>query len=197
MLEAIQDSALSQLLMSDRWVITANSKQILETLHFIAFALQIGAVMAISLRLLGFGRSVSIAALSRPVFRTAWLGFAAVLVTGALQFAPIATEVFYRPSFRAKVAVLAVALATLVWLHVTLRRKARAWDAGETITALVEVLAVAVARALADRHRRRSPHVRVRADGKPAEASCRFGTIRRTLNSGSRLRAAISPRGSS
>ena len=47
MLEAIQDSALSQLVVSDRWVITANSKQILETLHFIAFALQIGAVMAI------------------------------------------------------------------------------------------------------------------------------------------------------
>ena len=58
MLEAIQNSALSQLLTSERWVITANSKQILETLHFIAFALQIGAVMVISLRLLGFGRSV-------------------------------------------------------------------------------------------------------------------------------------------
>ena len=58
-LEAIQSSPLSQLLASDRWVITANSKQILETLHFIAFALQIGAVMVISLRLLGFGRSVA------------------------------------------------------------------------------------------------------------------------------------------
>ena len=64
MLEAIQDSALSQWLVSDRWVITANSKQILETLHFIAFALQIGAVMAVSLRLLGFGRNVAVAALA-------------------------------------------------------------------------------------------------------------------------------------
>ena len=62
MLEAIQTSALSQLLTSERWAITANSKQILETLHFVAFALQIGAVMVISLRLLGVGRSVSIAA---------------------------------------------------------------------------------------------------------------------------------------
>ena len=45
--------------MSERWVITANSKQLLETLHFVAFALQIGAIMVIALRLLGFGRSVS------------------------------------------------------------------------------------------------------------------------------------------
>ena len=85
MLEAIQNSALSQLLTSERWAITANSKQILETLHFIAFALQIGAVMVVSVRLLGLGRNISIAALSRAAFWTGWLGFAAVFVTGALQ----------------------------------------------------------------------------------------------------------------
>lgn len=142
MLEAIQDSALSQLVVSDRWVVTANSKQILETLHFIAFALQIGAVMAVSLRLLGFGRSVPVAALGRAAFRTAWLAFAAVLVTGALQFAPIATEIFYRPSFRAKLAVLVIALATLVWLHVHVLRRASAWDTGEPIRGSTIVLAV-------------------------------------------------------
>ena len=141
MLEAIQDSALSQWLVSDRWVITANSKQILETLHFIAFALQIGAVMAISLRLLGLGLSVPVAALGRAAFRTAWLAFAAVLVTGALQFAPIATEIFYRPSFRAKLAVLAIALATLVWLHAHVLRRAGAWDSGEPIRGSTKVLA--------------------------------------------------------
>src|SRR5688500_18918969 len=131
MLEAIQNSALSQLLVSERWIITANSKQILETLHFIAFALQIGAVVVISLRLLGVGHKVSIAALRGPVFRTAWIAFAVVLVTGALQFAPIAAEVFYRPSFRAKIAVLTVALATLVWLQLALRRTASASGADE------------------------------------------------------------------
>ena len=141
MLEAIQNSALSQLLTSDRWVVTANSKQILETLHFIAFALQIGAITVISLRLLGVGHNVSIAALRRPLLRTAWIAFAVVLVTGALQFAPIAAEVFYRPSFRAKIAVLTVALATLVWLQLALRRTASAWDARETVPRSLQVLA--------------------------------------------------------
>ncbi len=141
MLEAIQDSALSHWIISDRWIITANSKQILETLHFIAFALQIGAVVAVSLRLLGFGRNISVAALGLPAFRTAWLGFTAVFVTGVLQFAPIATEVFYRPSFRAKLAVLTVALTTLVWLHAHVRRRAGAWDAGEPIHGSTKVLA--------------------------------------------------------
>ncbi len=140
-LEAIQSSPLSQLLTSQRWAITANSKQILETLHFIAFALQIGAVMAVSLRLVGFGRNVAIAALCRPAFWTAWLGFATVFVTGVLQFAPIATEVFYRPSFRAKIGVLTIALATLVWLHAQVRLKASAWDAGETIGRSTKIVA--------------------------------------------------------
>ena len=140
-LDAIQSSPLSQLLTSERWAITANSKQILETLHFIAFTLQIGAVMAVSLRLLGVGRNVAVAALCRPAFWTAWLGFTAVFVTGALQFAPIATEVFYRPSFRAKIAVLTIALAILVSLHARVRRKAGAWDAGETIGGSTKVLA--------------------------------------------------------
>ena len=141
MLEAFQNSALSQLLTSERWAITANSKQILETLHFIAFALQIGAVMVMSVRLLGLGRSVSIAALYRAASWTAWPGFAVVFVTGALQFVPIATEVFYRPSFRAKIALVVVALATLIWLQVHVRRYAPAWDAGEAIPVSVKVLA--------------------------------------------------------
>ena len=141
MLEAIQNSALSQLLTSERWAITANGKQILETLHFIAFALQIGAVMVVSVRLLGVGRSVSIAALSRATFWTAWPGFAAVFVTGTLQFVPIATEVFYRPSFRAKIALVVVALATLIWLQVLVARKAPAWDAGEAVPVSAKVLA--------------------------------------------------------
>jgi hypothetical protein len=140
-LEAIQSSPLAQLLTSERWAITANSKQILETLHFIAFALQIGAVMVVSLRLLGLGRNVAVAALCRPALWTAWLGFAAVFVTGALQFAPIATEVFYRASFRAKIAVLLAALATLVFLHAHVRRSASAWDAGESIGASTKILA--------------------------------------------------------
>ena len=142
-LEAIQTSALSQLLTSNDSALTANSKQILETVHFIAFAVQIGATMALSLRLVGAGRGVSIVALARPVFWTAWLAFAVVVVTGALQFAPIATEIFYRPSFRAKLTLLGVALAVLVALQAALGRKAAAWDAQRAVPGFVKALAVA------------------------------------------------------
>jgi hypothetical protein len=141
LLEALQSSPLSQWLTSEHWAVTANSKQILETLHFTAFALQIGATMAISLRLLGLGRGVSIAGFRRPVFRTAWIAFAVVFVTGALQFVPIAAEVFYRPSFRGKIALLGLALATLIWLHAQVRRSAAAWDAGATVPVSVAVVA--------------------------------------------------------
>ena len=140
-LEAIQGSPLSQWLTSEHWVFTANSKQILETLHFIAFALQIGAIMAISLRLAGLGRGVAISALGRSAFWTAWPAFAVVFVTGVLQFVPIATEVFYRPSFRAKLALLGLALGSLVWLHAAVARRAAAWDAGLAVPASVKAVA--------------------------------------------------------
>ena len=119
----------------------AISKQVLETLHFIAFAAGIGAIMVVSLRLLGLGRSVPIAALSRPALRIAWFAFAAVLATGVVQFIPIAAEVLARPSFQAKIAVLAVALAVLVLLEKRLRRDADAWDAGAAIPHPVMLLA--------------------------------------------------------
>lgn len=141
LLEAIQGSPLSQWLTSERSVVTANGKQILETLHFTAFALQIGAVMAISLRLAGLGRAVPIAALRRPVFCTAWMAFAVVFVTGVLQFVPIAAEVFYRPSFRAKLALLAAALVSLVWLHAAVARRAVAWDSGQTVPTSMKTVA--------------------------------------------------------
>lgn len=140
-LEAIQSSALSQLLTSERFVATANSKQILETLHFLAFAVQIGAVMAMCLRLLGVGHLVSIEGFSRAALRAAWTGFAVVVVTGILQFVPIATEVFYRPSFRAKLAILSLALALLVWLHTQVRRGAAGWDAGAPIPGSLRIAA--------------------------------------------------------
>ena len=97
--------------------------------------------MAISLRLLGFGRSVSIAGLGRAVFWTAWPGFAVVAVTGMLQFVPIATEVFYRPSFRAKIAILSLALVVLIWLHAQVRRGAADWDAGAAIPGSLRIVA--------------------------------------------------------
>jgi hypothetical protein len=141
LLEALQSSPLSLWLTSERWWVTANSKQILETLHFTAFALQIGAIMVLSLRLVGLGRRVSIAALRRPVLRTAWLAFVFVFVTGTLQFLPIAAEVFYRPSFRTKTGLLSLALIALVWLHTQVRRGAAAWDSGAAIPASVTAVA--------------------------------------------------------
>ena len=140
-LEAIQSSALARLITSPQWSVTANSKQILETLHFVAFALAIGCVMVMCMRLLGLGRRTAIAALRGPVLRTAWLAFAVVLVTGALQFVPIAAEVFYRPSFRGKMAVLGLALISLVALQARITRSAAAWDAGAAITLSTRVLA--------------------------------------------------------
>lgn len=140
-LEAIQNSWLSQTITSERWLITLHGKQILETLHFLAFSLQIGAIMVISIRLLGLGRGISIAPLERPVFCMVWSCFVVVFVTGVLQFIPIAAEVFYRPSFRAKIVILIIALVSFVSLQGRVRRGAVAWDAGATVPGSSRALA--------------------------------------------------------
>lgn len=122
--------------------LAANSKQALETLHFIAFAAAIGAIAAVSLRLLGLGSGVPIAALGRSALRVVWLALAGVLVTGTLQLVPIAEEVLRRPSFQAKMALLACALVVLVALQARLRRSASAWDAGLAVPPAVKAFAV-------------------------------------------------------
>jgi hypothetical protein len=119
-----------------------SGKQLLETLHFLGFAPQIGAIMVMSIRLLGFGRRVPIAALERPVFAIAWLGFTLVLVTGVLQLIPIAAEILHRPSFRAKIALLTLALGGCLWMHMKTRRDAAAWDAGGAVPRSLKAVAV-------------------------------------------------------
>src|SRR5262245_3861431 len=82
----------------------------LESIHVIGLAIVFGMILIIDLRLLG------LASTRRPFQRMApeilkwtWVGFAIVVITGALMFTTNATVYFHNTYFRVKMALLLLA----------------------------------------------------------------------------------------
>ena len=86
-----------------------------------SFALLIGTIAIVDLRMLGHGmRQEDPAALASDLNRWKWAGLTTILATGFLMFSPSATAYPHNASFRFKMAALAVSLL----FHFTLRRRA-------------------------------------------------------------------------
>jgi hypothetical protein len=91
---------------------------VVQSFHFIGFALSIGTIAIEDLRLLGLGmRTQSAAELAADLDPWTWLGLALMLTTGPLMFSPDATRYHYNPSFRIKMACLMLALLFHFTLH--------------------------------------------------------------------------------
>lgn len=93
----------------------------IQSLHFIGFALSIGTIAIVDLRLLGFGmqrqKAAQLAADLEPWTRA---GIAVMLITGFLMFSTDAVTYHNNPSFQFKMTCLMVALL----FHFTLHRGA-------------------------------------------------------------------------
>jgi len=94
---------------------------VVQSLHFMGFALSIGTIAIVDLRLLGIAmRRQTAAELAADLNRWTWIGIAVMLVTGPLMFSADAVRYHYNPSFQFKMICLTLALL----FHVTLRRRA-------------------------------------------------------------------------
>src|SRR5260370_15040018 len=97
------------------WVFPA-----IQSVHFIGFAVSIGSIAIVDLRLLGFGmRRQAPAELAADLNRWTLLGIAMMLVTGFLMFSTDAVTYLTNPSFQFKMTCLVVALG----FHFTLHRR--------------------------------------------------------------------------
>jgi len=146
--------ALSNSFAADFITGFAYHKLILETVHIGAAMFAIGSIMVFAIRLLGFSGNISVEPLGRSVFWLAWLGFAVVVLSGLAQFIPIAGDapdagperspigLAYRWWFQVKMGAVLLALANLVWLYVSVRRHAGAWDVAGKIPASARFLAL-------------------------------------------------------
>jgi hypothetical protein len=94
---------------------------VVESLHFMGFALSIGTIAIVDLRLLGLGmRRQTAAELAADLNRWTRLGLLLMLITGPLMFSADAVRYHLNPSFQFKMTCLTAALL----FHFTLHRRA-------------------------------------------------------------------------
>ena len=109
-------SPWSQAMAAAEWVFP-----IVQTVHFIGFALLIGTIAMTDLRLLGAGlRRQNAADLARELKPWTLAGLAMILTSGFLMFSSSANAYPNNPSFRFKMTCLAMALL----FHFTVHRRA-------------------------------------------------------------------------
>lgn len=97
-----------------------------EAAHFFGLCLLIGSIGIIDLRLLGFGRSLSIKAVHQ-LLPLVWIGFAVNLITGILFI--FTTPEFYYPNmaFRIKMVLLLLAGVNALWYQASVHKQLDAW----------------------------------------------------------------------
>ncbi len=94
---------------------------VVQSLHFIGFALSIGTIAIVDLRLLGIGmRRQTASQLAADLNRWTAIGLAIMLITGPLMFSADAVVYRYNASFQFKMICLALALL----FHFTIHRRA-------------------------------------------------------------------------
>jgi hypothetical protein len=117
MLDYLMSTGLAQF-VSER----AEMQQLLETIHMLSFSLVIGAIVVMDLRILGVSPRLPLDAYSRLVTRLAYVGFAGLIVSGAIMFLPRAEAIFFRTAFQVKMGLIVLSLLNLIWLQGAVRR---------------------------------------------------------------------------
>src|SRR6516165_4808449 len=109
-------SALASAMNNNEWAFP-----LVQSLHFMGFALSIGTIAIVDFRLLGLGmRRQDAAELAADLNRWTCAGIAVMLITGPLMFSTDAFAYHVNPSFQFKMVVLLIALL----FHFTLHRRA-------------------------------------------------------------------------
>ncbi len=91
---------------------------VVESIHFVGFALSIGTIAIVDLRLLGLGmRRHTAQDLATDLHRWTLTGFLVMLITGPLMFSADAPVYHVNPSFQFKMNCLMVALLFHFTVH--------------------------------------------------------------------------------
>lgn len=118
-------SSIFEWLTTSPWANAMNGPEwafpVVQSIHFIGFALSIGTIAIVDLRLLGLAmRRQTAAQLATDLAPWTLAGFVVMLTTGFLMFSADAVVYHVNPSFQFKMTCLFVALL----FHFTLHRKA-------------------------------------------------------------------------
>jgi len=117
LMQALEASALGELVRTSHWVYPLAS-----VLHILGLAFLLGSIAVFDLRVLGFGRGLSLEASAALLLPIARVAFVVQLATGFLMFAADADHVYDNPYFLLKLALILAALLNILLFHRRLRR---------------------------------------------------------------------------
>lgn len=103
---------------------------LVEATHIAAFAVLVGGVFALDLRLLGLSRAASVRALARHLLPWSVAALLVVVPTGLAMFAAEADGLAANAAFRLKLVLLAAAGLNALSFHLGPYRNVAAWDCG-------------------------------------------------------------------
>ncbi|MBR1227432.1 hypothetical protein JQ600_21180 [Bradyrhizobium sp. AUGA SZCCT0176] len=136
---ALQESALGHLMRSSPALYPA-----VEILHILGFVVLVGSILALDLRLLGWGRAIPIAPMAKLLLPLSRIGFLLAISMGFLLFSADASHVVRNPAFQAKLLLIAAALVNVVIAHAGPWRRVALWrdeaPSGAKVTALLSLL---------------------------------------------------------
>jgi anti-sigma factor RsiW len=125
----LKGTALAQWVVTTPWVWPTA-----EALHFLGLALLVGTIAPLDVRLLGFMRSVPIAAF-RELVPWAVAGFVINLMTGMLFFVAAPDQYIRNLSWWFKVLFLAIAGVNMLLFETTQRSRIQAMEPGDVTPA--------------------------------------------------------------
>ena len=113
---------------------------IIECSHVLGLALSVGAIMWFDLRLLGLvWKKSSVSAAFSMVKPVMMVGFAVMILTGALLFTARASEAFSSVFFRIKIGLLVLSALNVALFHLTIDRRRRDWELADPPPAQVRM----------------------------------------------------------
>jgi hypothetical protein len=113
----------------------------IESLHYLGLATLLGTVGLFDLRLLGFARDISIAALHKfvPLGVVAYLNN---ILTGSLFFVTAPDQYAYNPSFQLKVVCMVIAGINVAVFYTTTSKSVKALEANVAVPFHAKLIAV-------------------------------------------------------
>src|SRR5438552_2585528 len=98
-----------------------------EILHILGFVVLVGSILALDLRLLGWGRAIPIAPMAQLLLPLSRFGFLLAISMGFLLFSADAAHVVRNPAFQSKLLLIAAALLNIAIAHAGLWRHVALW----------------------------------------------------------------------
>lgn len=102
---------------------------VIESIHSLALAVMLWPAAILDLRLLGLVmRRRTVSSVAEQFLPWVWVGFTAMVLSGAVLFASEAVKCYHSPFFRVKVILIAVAGLNALVFHKTVFGDVASWD---------------------------------------------------------------------